>query len=75
MFYEKESFWMALLAILIPILNHFLGWGLEISTIAVIVIPLIALIIGDKWESVKVAEAEARIEIVAIEAGLYETKE
>lgn len=75
MFWEKESFYVALLAAIVPLLNHFLGWDLEAGTLGLIIIPLIALIAGDKWESAKIAEAEARVSIAAIQAGVYDIEE
>ena len=70
MIYEK-AFWVALIGVLVPILNHFFGLGLEVGEIVAIVLPIIALILGVTWKEAEVAKAEAMVDAEMIKAGLY----
>ncbi len=70
MIYEK-AFWVALIGVLVPLINHFFALGLEVGEIAYIVLPIIALILGVTWKEAEVAKAELMFEAEMVKAGLY----
>jgi len=74
MIYEK-AFWVALIGVLVPILNHFFGLGLEVGEIVAIVLPIIALILGVSWKDAEVEKAEINMETELIKAGFYDEAE
>ena len=49
-FWAKEKWWGLLFAVLIPVINNVMGWGFEAVEVAAVVIPFIAMIVGDIWE-------------------------
>ncbi len=73
MIYEK-AFWVALIGVLVPLLNHFFALGLEVGEIAYIVLPIIALILGVSWKEAEIEKAEIMLDIALVEAGLYEVE-
>lgn len=49
-FWAREKWWGLFFAVIIPVINSVFGFGLEATEIAGIMIPFIALIVGDIWE-------------------------
>ena len=70
MFYEK-AFWIALFGVLVPVANHFFGFGLEVGTVLAIMLPLIALILGVTWKETEIEKSEIALDIEMVKAGLY----
>ena len=48
-FYKSKKWWSAAIAAIIPILNHFLGWGINVEDLLLIVLPLIGYVVGEAW--------------------------
>ena len=48
-FYKSKKWWSAMIAVAIPVLNHFLGWGMDMEQVALIVLPLIGYVFGEAW--------------------------
>jgi hypothetical protein len=48
-FWLMKKFWMAIVAALVPIVNYYMGLGLDPEAVALIIIPLIAFIFGEAW--------------------------
>ena len=71
MFYEK-AFWIALFGVLVPVVNHFFGFGLEVGTVLAIMLPLIALILGVTWKDAEIEKAEIQRDIALVNRGLYD---
>jgi len=74
MFYEK-AFWAALIGVLVPLLNHFFQFGLEVGEVMAIMLPIIALILGVSWKDAEIAKAEYAVEAEMVKAGLYNFEE
>jgi hypothetical protein len=74
MFYEK-AFWAALIGVLVPLLNHFFQFGLEVGEVMAIMLPIIALILGVSWKDAEIAKAEYAVEAEMIRTGLYNFEE
>jgi hypothetical protein len=55
-FWLMKKFWMAVIGASVPVINYFMGLGLEVETIALIIIPLLAFIFGEAWTDVANAE-------------------
>jgi hypothetical protein len=74
MFHEK-AFWAALIGVLVPLLNHFFQFGLEVGEVMAIMLPIIALILGVSWKDAEIAKAEYAVEAEMIRTGLYNFEE
>jgi hypothetical protein len=70
MIYEK-AFWVALIGVLVPLLNHFFDLGLEVGEIVAIALPIIALVLGVTWKETEIAKAEIALDVAMVKAGLY----
>lgn len=62
----KYDWWYAILYALFVLANHFFGLGVDVGSLIALVIPLIAVIFGDRWiESkkldIKILELELKI--------------
>lgn len=73
MIYEK-AFWVALIGVLVPLLNHFFALGLEVGEIVAIALPIIALILGVTWKEAEVTKAEIALDVAMVQAGLCEVE-
>ena len=74
MIYEK-AFWVALIGVIIPLVNHFFDLGLQVGEIVAIVLPIIALILGVTWKETEIEKAEIMLDIALVNAGVYEVDE
>ena len=59
-FFHKEKWWLAAFAVVIPVINHVFNIGLDGAHLAAIIIPIIALIVGDAWIAVQLIRLEHR---------------
>lgn len=66
----KASWWSAALYVVFVLANHFFGLGLEVGSVIALVIPIIAIIFGDRWVEV----AKLRVEALKLEIRLMELK-
>lgn len=48
-FYRSKKWWTAILAAVIPVLNHAFGWGIDAEELILIVLPLIGYVLGEAW--------------------------
>lgn len=55
-FWMMKKFWMAIIGSAVPVVNYFFGLGLEVETLALIIIPLLAFIFGEAWTDVANSE-------------------
>ena len=74
MIYEK-AFWVALIGVIIPLLNHFFDLGLQVGEIVAIALPIIALILGVTWKETEIEKAEISLDVALVNAGMYEVDE
>ena len=74
MIYEK-AFWVALIGVLVPLVNHFFDLGLQVGEIVAIALPIIALILGVTWKETEIEKAEIQLDIALVNAGVYEVDE
>jgi hypothetical protein len=66
-FYLDKSLWIAVLTVLFVALNKRFGLSLDATEITMIVLPVVAYIVGNKWKSASIVKAE--ISATATEAG------
>jgi len=48
-FYKSKKWWTAVLAALVPVVNHAFNLGLDAAEVAIIIIPLIGYVLGEAW--------------------------
>ncbi len=70
MIYEK-AFWVALIGVIVPLLNHFFNFGLEVGEVLLVVLPIIALILGVSWKDAETEKAMIMLDAEMVKAGLY----
>jgi hypothetical protein len=62
--WHKAAWWSAAIYVLIGLLNHFLGFGLDAAYLAVLIIPILAIIFGDAWVAVELTRLKrAEVEL------------
>ena len=72
MFYKEKAFWVALVGVLVPLLNHFFQFGLEVGEVLAIALPIIAFILGVSWKDAEIAKAEIALDIALVNMGVYD---
>ena len=60
----SASWWAAALYVVFVLVNHFLGLGLEVEGLIALLLPILAIIFGDKWVEVQRIKLEMmRLEV------------
>ena len=72
MFWTEKGFWVALVGVAVPLLNHFLGWGLEAGMVIATILPAIAYILGVSWKDAEIEKAELAIDLEMVRRGVYD---
>ncbi len=70
MFWKEKAFWVALIGVIVPLINHFFAFGLESGEVIAILLPIIALILGVTWKETEIEKAMVHYDVAMIEAGL-----
>jgi|TARA_A200000159_G_scaffold88123_1_gene81623 hypothetical protein len=45
-FWKSKKFWAASMAVLVPMLNHFLGWNMDHEAVTTVMTPMLAYVVG-----------------------------
>lgn len=48
-FYRQKKWWAGVVGVLVPILNHVFGIGMDAETVALVVVAVVGYIIGEAW--------------------------
>lgn len=64
----KAEWWAAALYAVIVVLNYYLGLGIDVAPLVALVVPVLAIIFGDKWVEVQ----KVQLEMLKVELQLYE---
>jgi hypothetical protein len=48
-YYRQKKWWAAAVGVLVPILNHVLGIGMDADTVTLVVVAVVGYIIGEAW--------------------------
>jgi uncharacterized membrane protein YqaE (UPF0057 family) len=45
-FWKSKKFWASVIAVLVPMLNHHLDWGMDVDSVVTMMTPMLAYILG-----------------------------
>ena len=48
-FYRQKRWWAGAVGVLVPILNHVLGIGMDADTVTLVLVAVVGYIIGEAW--------------------------
>jgi len=52
-FWRSKRWWLAVIAVLIPIASHALGWELDTGEIMAVITPIVVYILGQSYVDAK----------------------
>ncbi len=52
-FWQSKRWWLAVIAVLIPIASHALGWELDTGEIMAVITPIVVYILGQSYVDAK----------------------